>query len=160
LNKMAKHESHTKPIFEYNKITSHIYLGTNLCCQTHFKSSLLKKGISADISLEKEKLDHPYGVKYYLWLPVKDHHAPTQDQLELGSKFLEDLVKKKIKTYIHCKMGHSRSATLVAAYFLRTGKTVQEAINYIKKKRPQIHLTKSQEKSLNVFFKKLKPKII
>ena len=51
---------HPKKVpFEYNQITKYIYLGTNQCCQTHFSKKLLKKGVKADISLEKERLDHP-----------------------------------------------------------------------------------------------------
>lgn len=45
----------SEPKFEYNKITNHIYVGTNQCCQTHFKEELLTKDIKADISLEKER---------------------------------------------------------------------------------------------------------
>ena len=71
---------HGKLIFEYNKITEYIYIGTNQCCQIHFNQKLLKKGIKADISLEKEKIDAPFGVDYYLWLPVKDHTAPSLKQ--------------------------------------------------------------------------------
>lgn len=70
-----KHESLR---FEHSKITKYIYIGTNMCCQqTYFNKNLLKKGIKADISLEEVKIDQPFGVKFYLWLPTKDHKAPT-----------------------------------------------------------------------------------
>ena len=91
---------HGKLTFEYNKITEYIYLGTNQCCQVHFKKALLKKGIKADISLEKERIDAPFGVDYYLWLPVTDHTAPSQKQLITGVNFIENLIKNKIKIYI------------------------------------------------------------
>ncbi len=58
--KYINHPTHVP--FEYSKITEYIYIGTNQCCQMHFKKSLLKKGVNADISLEKENLDTPYGV--------------------------------------------------------------------------------------------------
>ncbi len=103
---------------EYSKITDLIYLGTNQCCQPHFEKSLLKKGIRADISLEKEKLDQPYGIDYFLWLPVTDGTAPTQEQLLIGAKAIKNFVDNKIKMYVHCKRGHGRSPTLVAAYFI------------------------------------------
>jgi protein-tyrosine phosphatase len=144
---------HGKLTFEYNKITSNIYLGTDMCCQTHFKSELLKKGIEADISLEGENQDKPFGVKYYLWLPVKDHAAPTQKQLTIGTDFIESLIKNNIKIYIHCQRGHGRAATLTAAHLIKKGMTPKEAISLIKKKRPVIHPNVQQRKALDRFAK-------
>src|SRR3989338_7413455 len=104
-----------KPVFEYSKITEFIFIGTNQCCQQHFKKILIKKGIKADISLEDSKVDQPFGVDYYLWLPTKDHQAPTLKQLRIGVSFLKELKKQKIRCFIHCQRGHSRAPTLVAA---------------------------------------------
>ncbi len=66
---------HGKLVFEYNKILPSVFLGTNQCCIVHFKKELIRKGITADLSLESEKLDAAWGAKYFLWLPVKDHTA-------------------------------------------------------------------------------------
>jgi protein-tyrosine phosphatase len=145
---------HGKLTFEYNQITPNIFLGTDLCCQTHFNKHLLKKGITADISLEKEKQDHPTGVEYYLWLPTKNHFAPTQKQLTIGVSFIEDLIKNNIKIYIHCQRGHGRAATLVAAYLIKKGKTPKDAIAFIKKRRPVIHPSTKQQASLKKFANK------
>src|SRR3989338_2065750 len=123
---------HPPLTFEYSRITQYIYIGTNLCCQTHFKKSLLRKGLKADISLEEKKLDQPYGVDYYLWLPTKDHNAPSLKQLEIGTAFLTELHKQKIKTYVHCERGHGRAPTLVAAYLLTTGMNIDQALALIK----------------------------
>ncbi len=142
---------HGKLTFEYNKITDYIYLGTNQCCQVHFKKELLKKGIKADISLEKERIDAPFGVDYYLWLPVKDHTAPSQKQLTLGVNFIANLIKNKIKVYIHCQRGHGRAPTLIAAYLISKGKTVEQAVDFIKKKRPVIHPNRIQVNTLKRF---------
>ena len=142
-------------LFEYNKITEYIYLGTNQCCQSHFKKSLLMKGIEADISLEKEKLDSPFGINSFLWLPVADKKPPTHKQLIIGAKAIKDLIENKIKVYVHCKRGHGRSPTLVAAYFIMEGLKTNEAIKKIRNKRPTIHLTLSQIKALKMFENKM-----
>ena len=149
---------HGKLTFEYSKITEYIYIGTNQCCQTHFNKKLLSKGIKADISLEKERLDAPFGVDYYLWLPVKDHTAPTQKQLMIGVNFIENLIKNKIKVYIHCQRGHGRAPTLVAAYLISKGKIAEQAVEFIKKKRPVIHPNKIQINALRRFRKKWQSK--
>lgn len=141
---------------EYSQITPYIYIGTNMCCQTHFDKNLLKHKIEADISLEYERIDNPWGIKYFLWIPTKNHKAPEQKQLVLGANFLKQLVDKKIKTYIHCEHGHGRAPTLVAAYFILKGKNLKDALSLIKRKRPSIHLNKSQIVALRKFERRIK----
>jgi protein-tyrosine phosphatase len=147
---MVKHDALT---FEYNQVTPYIFLGTNLCCATHFKKSLLKKGIKADVSLEKKKLDQPFGVEYYLWLPTTDHLAPSLKQLYIGVRFLEEVIKQKTKCYVHCQRGHGRAPTLVAAYLVAQGRTVEEAFAFIKKKRKSVHPNKKQIARVKQFAK-------
>ncbi len=139
---------------EFSKITDQIYLGNNMCCGLHFKS-LQDLGISADVDLEETQLEKPEGIEVYLWLPVKDHTAPNQDQLEVGTKVINDMVKAGKKVYVHCKNGHGRAPTMVAAYLVRQGKTPTEAVEFIKQKRPEIHLEGNQMGVLEEFWKKL-----
>jgi protein-tyrosine phosphatase len=117
----------------------------------HFDKNLLKNGVTGDISIEKERLDNPQGVNYFLWLPVKDHTAPTMKQLWVGVKTIDELVRQKIKIYIHCKNGHGRAPTVLAAYFIFQGMKVEDAITKIQKKRPEIHIEPAQEKMLRRF---------
>ncbi|MBI5621917.1 dual specificity protein phosphatase family protein [Candidatus Falkowbacteria bacterium] len=141
---------------EYSQITSYIWIGTNQCCNFHFKKELLRQGIDADISLEEERVDEPVGVHHFLWLPVKDHHALSQTQLHIGAAFMETLVKSKIKMYVHCKNGHGRSPSLVMAYFITQGKTYQQAFDLVKSKRPEVHLRPSQTAALRKFAQRRK----
>lgn len=149
---MTKHL--TKQL-DYNYITDGIYIGTNKCCQMHFDKKLKEEGITTDISLEGERVDAPFGVQFYTWIPVKNHTAPTNEQLDFGVAILEKLVSMKKKVYVHCKNGHGRAPTMVAAYLIKEGKSVDEAIDFIKAKRPTIHLEKIQKESLAEFSKNL-----
>lgn len=141
---------------EYNYIIDGIYIGTNQCCQTHFNERLKRDGIEADVSLEEERIDTPFGIGFYVWIPVRNRFAPTQEQFEFGVSVLEKLVAMKKKIYVHCKNGHGRAPTLVAAYLTKRGKTVEEALQLIKTKRPAIHLEEAQKKVLEDFAKNLK----
>lgn len=141
---------------DYNHIADGIYIGTNQCCQMHFDDSLKnKEGITADISLEQDKLDAPFGVEFYLWMPVADHTAPNPDQLILGALALEQFVAMGRKVYVHCKNGHGRAPTLVAAYLIFNDYKVQEAMSLIKKMRPATHFQDAQIKALEEFKKKI-----
>lgn len=139
---------------EYNYIVDGIYVGTNQCCQMHFDDKLKKEGISADISLEEERIDAPFGVDFYVWIPIKNHAAPKEEQLDFGVATLEKLVSLRKKIYVHCQNGHGRAPTLVAAYLVKQGRTPEKAINFIKSKRPTIHLEEVQKSALDIFLKK------
>lgn len=151
---MKKKKEHLA--FDYDQITSNIFIGTNECCTMHFNKQLLGKNITANISLESEQLDAPYGVKYFLWLPVKDHTAPTQTQLVVGANALSDLVDAKVKIFVHCKNGHGRAPTLVAAYFILKGMDLDEATDFVEAKRRAAHIEPSQMRALKKFEKIIK----
>ena len=142
------------PDLEYSYIDHGIYIGTNQCCVTHFEDVLKDEGITADLSLEGERLDHPQGVDYFVWIPVEDHTAPTQDQLRFGVDVLDSWVKMGKRIYAHCKNGHGRAPTMVAAYLIAHGKTVEGAIEFIKEHRKTIHLDEIQVEALKEYAKK------
>lgn len=142
------------PVLDYHYIADGIYIGTNQCCQSHFAESLLQEGIAADISLEKERVDAPFGVDFYLWLPVENQMPPTPDQMAFGVSVIETLVALGKKIYVHCRNGHGRAPTLVAAYCIRRGKTPEEAEAFLKSKRPSVHLEDAQRSALRDFFAK------
>lgn len=151
---MSNHPDHKA--LDYDYITDGIYIGTNVCCQVHFDERLSREGIEADISVEAERVDTPFGVQFYLWLPVVDHTAPTQEQLHVGVTMLETLVGLKKKVYVHCKNGHGRAPTLVAAYLIKQGKSIEEAEQFLKTKRSAVHIQDVQKEALKVFRQSLR----
>lgn len=135
----AKHSFGVDKSFDYDQITDYIYLGTNMCCQVGYSEELKDKDVKADVSLEDERIDNPYGVDYFLWLPTRDHYPPSKSQMALGVQTLNLFVENKMKVYVHCKNGHGRAPTLIAAYFVSQGMNTDEAYAFIKSKRPSIH---------------------
>lgn len=143
-------------ILDYHQITDNIFLGTNACCKHHFEEELLEKGVTYDISLEEERIDAPWGVEAFLWLPTTDHTAPSMRSLVLGVQVLIMVSRWNAKVYVHCKNGHGRAPTLVAAYFISQGDSVNEAIAKVAEKRPEIHIEDAQKKMLEKFAKEVK----
>jgi protein-tyrosine phosphatase len=140
----------------YNKIEDLIYAGNNMCCQGHFEEELLSKGITADISLEAERLDNPQGINYFFWFPWEEDAAPSTELITLSLSVLDDLMRQGIKTYVHCKNGHGRTTTFLAAYFIRKNCiTTEEALAWVKEKRPSSHLNEVQREFLREFEKSL-----
>jgi len=142
--------------FNYNYIDDGIFAGTNQCCTLSLSDLLKKEDITVDISLEAEKIDQPFGVSVYLWIPTPDHTPPTKDQLEFALTSLKKLVDQNKKIYVHCKNGHGRTSTILTAFFMQQrGYKKDQAIEFIKSKRPTTHLQDSQLSFLDEFQKTL-----
>lgn len=141
---------------EYSRITPYVYIGTNLCCRAH-APVLEKIGAAVDIDLEYE---HPTaerpGMEMTLYLPTRDHHAPTLSKLIVGTALVDTAVKAAKRVYVHCKNGHGRAPTLVAAYFMTQGMMPAEALALIKARRPVVHLNRIQMRALTGFARYLR----
>lgn len=86
------------------------------------------------------------GYQYY-WFPVLDQYAPGPDEF---SMLVEKLSHIKEPMYIHCAVGHGRSAMIVAAILMQRDPllTLDDAIAIIKARRPSIFITKEQRKAI------------
>jgi len=149
--KLPNQNSQNQIPCEYSKITENIFIGTNKCCQAKFAEELVKQGITADLSLEAERVDTPFGADFFVWIPVEDRTPPTQEEFKLGVWVLDGLIKMNRKVYVHCQYGLGRSPAMVAAHFISQGITTEKAIEKIRQKRPAINLEENQIKALEEF---------
>lgn len=62
-----------------------------------------------------------------LWLPTTDFQHPTPEMVEQGAEFIERHKRKGGQTYVHCKAGRARSATIVLWWLVRYGGMTPEA---------------------------------
>lgn len=142
----------------YSKITDNIYVGSDFCCGRDCKDhteEFKKLGVSVEITLTAEKKEvPPDNLDLYCWMPIVDEYPPTSDQFDMGVAIINLAVKNGKTVYVHCANGHGRSPTMVAAYLIRhKNMSVDEAIDYIKKRRSEIHIEDSQLKALEKFAK-------
>jgi len=152
----GRNDSHK---FDFSKITDKIYLGSDLCkggvCLIH-QEEFKKLGIGVEVNLSAEENElPPKNIEAYLWLPVVDGHAPSRGQLEIGTCFMDSAIKANKVVYVHCRNGHGRSPTLVSAYLIRYHNLdVAAAIDFVKGKRPEVHIEDSQLEALIEFSQK------
>lgn len=144
------HPEPDHPHAEFSKITDQFFVGTNMCCQAH-EGKLTRMGFAADLDLEEDRQELPPKVPAYLWLPVRDHAAPSQEQLRVGSSFIDAVVRGGGKVYVHCRAGHGRGPTVAAAYFIAQGMTTDEAIAKVRTGRPGAHPEPPQVEALRAF---------
>lgn len=147
-NTAQNHEAH----MEISKITDNIFVGTSMCCTRHadYHSKRMKElEIYAGIDLRKEFDESPHFLEVYLKLPVEDTYPPSPFQTKIGVDLIDNVVKDGKKVYIHCQVGHGRSPTLAAAYFIvKEGLSAENAIAKVKAGRPEAHPTDRQNEFL------------
>ena len=87
--------------------------------------------------------------KTYRNLPLLDLVAPDSEACRQGAELIEQL-RQQGPLLVCCALGYSRSATLVAAWLLQSGRadSVEQAIAMIRAARPRIVLGDAQRKAL------------
>ena len=87
--------------------------------------------------------------KTYRNLPLLDLVAPDSEACRQGAELIEQL-RQQGPLLVCCALGYSRSATLVAAWLLHSGRadSVEQAIAMIRAARPGIVLGDAQRKAL------------
>lgn len=143
------------PLLMFSQVTPQLYVGPQ------YRASGLKflqsQGISAVVNLRIEKDDAEFGLApdKYCYIPVVDDLAPTQDQIDKGVTFIDQILSGGGKVYIHCGAGVGRAPTMAAAYLMTTGMTMQESLATIRSVRPFIMVTPPQLEALRSFEKRI-----
>ena len=100
---------------------------------------LRNKGIKALVCLNKERpLDDKHVRELgfeYLFLPVKDFTAPTQDNIIEFVRFAQDMIGHNMPVTVCCGAGIGRTGTMLAAYLVSLCSSPEEALKEIEAKR-------------------------
>jgi hypothetical protein len=85
------------------------------------------------------ELKDPYGTDNSLWEPIPDRApAPSIDWLRRMVAFVAAKRQAGLTTFVHCRMGASRSGMVVVAYLMsRNHWTRDRALAFVRSKRPQ-----------------------
>ncbi|XP_018794002.1 PREDICTED: phosphatidylglycerophosphatase and protein-tyrosine phosphatase 1 [Bactrocera latifrons] len=163
----------------YDRIDENVILGA-LPFRSEAKELIAKENVKAVVSMNEDyelsmfsndsEKWKSHGISF-LQLPTTDiFEAPDQDKLYDGVKFINKFLpqEKRIKSlnaasependgtvYVHCKAGRTRSATLVGCYLMmKNGWSPEEAVDFMRARRPHILLHSKQWEALKLFYKK------
>lgn len=130
-------------------ITERVFLGPRL--GEREARELLQNGEISVLDLAAELPETPLlrRARHYLSLPLLDTWAPTPQELRRGAEWIAAR-EQEGPVYVHCALGHGRSATYVAAFLLASGRAsdVDAALALIRQQRPGIGLSAAQKRSL------------
>ncbi|KYQ52511.1 Protein-tyrosine phosphatase mitochondrial 1-like protein, partial [Trachymyrmex zeteki] len=118
-------------------------------------------------NMEKEWSKH--NVEFLQLSTTDIFQAPSQEKLQEGVNFINkfrNISNKKLDNpgidnshdqhgtvYVHCKAGRTRSATLVGCYLItKNNWTPEEAVDYMRMKRPHVLLHTAQWSALKQFY--------
>ncbi len=140
------------PAGRFNRISPQIILGGQPARRHLIK--LAQAGVTGVINMRDEySYTDQIGMTNlnYLELPTVDNTAPELVDLQRGVDFIRQEIEQGGSVYIHCWEGLGRGPAMVAAYFISTGCTPDEAWAKIRKSRPFVRPTDEQIEMMVVF---------
>lgn len=126
---------------QLHAITQGLYLGTEQAARSF--SLLKKEGITCVLSILDAPVEVPKDqIKNHLWLVMED--SPEVDIRPIAEKalsFVREARQQNQKVLVHCKMGMSRSASVMVSLVQKLlGMKPKEALAYVSQMRPVIDL--------------------
>lgn len=129
----------------HSEIAPGLYLGRRMTA-AEAEDAVRTLGIRGVVDLASEFTEAPmFRAAEYHSVPVLDAMPPREEQLREAIAWI-DRVRKGGPVYLHCALGHGRSATVAAAYLVTFGlaKDVTDAVRKIKAGRAGIKLHPAQ----------------
>ena len=137
----------------WDEVTPEVLMG-RLLTDTEAHEAI-QEGVTAVLDLTGEFSEaQPFLNLTYLNVPVMDLTAPTPDQFQQAVSFI-DGQSKSGKVYVHCKIGYSRSAAVVMAWLITSGRasTTDGAVAMIRNVRPSVVIRPEIPPAVSAFIK-------
>lgn len=115
---------------------------------------LRQRGIGAVLSLTETPLAEGALERHGLvglHIPIDDLTAPEPEQLDAALAFIDRQLRERRAVAVHCLMGQGRTGTVLAAYRIRAGHTVPDALAELRAICPGAVGSPNQERALHAF---------
>ena len=111
-------------MYSLNWITDHLATGYAPMSYEEL-DAIREQGITAIVNLcgefcDLHQVEESTGFEVY-FLPVEDECAPDLAAMEKALDWLDEALYLNKKVLVHCRLGHGRTGTFIAAYLLRRG---------------------------------------
>lgn len=125
-------------LFPVSEVVPGVWIGRKL---NHREAAeAVRLGVTAVLDLTAEFSEaRPFLAATYRNVPILDLTAPTVELLQETTEFIREHAAHGI-VYVHCKIGYARSAAVVGAYLMASGKakTAEKAIAMMRSVRPSL----------------------
>lgn len=131
------------------KITEELYLGA------FWMNKNKKYKAVFDVCSEYKAIKHPN--QNYISYPLIDLVAPSLEEITIGVKQLDNLIRTNETTFIYCALGMSRSVVLVFAWLMYSKKIggLEEGLLFFNQNNIQFHLSDKHKELLKIYSKTL-----
>jgi len=111
-------------------------------------------GIDAIIDVRSEYCDNTElieksGMQFFR-IEIDDRYSPTFEQLKIIFNFVEPLLDKGKKIFIHCQNGCGRAPLLAIAILAKRGMKIPDAAALVKDRHPWTGFSQPQEEFIYV----------
>ncbi len=111
-------------MYQLNWITDHLATG-HAPMSYEDLDFIREQGIRAIVNLcgefcDLHQVEEGSGFEVY-YLPVVDECAPDLEAMEKALDWMDECIYLDKKVLVHCRLGHGRTGTFIAAYLLRRG---------------------------------------
>lgn len=133
----------------YAKVADNLYFGRQLVMR---EISSIEFHAVLDLAGEMTECSSLRKLSQYLSSPILDATAPTLSQLQQTVAWIEQMSAQGV-VYVHCALGHGRSACVVIAYLLWKGEigSIKEGVLRLRKLRSGVGLEPCQRRALEDF---------
>ena len=120
---------------------------------------LKDQGVDTLVSLTETPLDEETVASFdfeVLHIPVPDRHAPTPDQIDTFTAFLDAQLGAGRSVLAHCWGGYGRTGTVLVCYLIHCGAPAREALDEMRRLRPGADETEEQEQAVFVYEERIR----
>jgi len=107
-------------------------------------------GIDAIVDVRSEETDNEDLLKDldidFLHINADDRYCPTRKQLNSIFQFVNPLLEKNKKIFVHCQNGYGRSPLVIISILVNRGMSISDAVSLLYDKHPTASFTPQQEK--------------